>query len=94
MNKSVLISSFIFIIIAITNAQFNKEDLKSSTQSSFFSMLKSLAIEYLNDNSEIGHMLLHHAEKCPFYCLNDGKYFFFLSKCAQCKTQARISDLL
>lgn len=72
MNKFIFSCSFYFIIIVITNAQI-KEDVNNQNQRSFLSMFKSLAIDYLNDNSDIGHMLLHHAEKCPFYCLNDGK---------------------
>lgn len=49
----------------------SKED--KLNQRSFFGLAKSLLIDIISEKSDIGHLILNHAETCPFYCLNDGK---------------------
>ena len=36
-----------------------------------FSMFKSLIIEYATGETDLGTLLVSHAEKCRFYCTNN-----------------------
>lgn len=60
------------MLITSCNAQTSKKSTDQNTSMGFLSLAKSLLMDFINDNSDFGHMLLSHAEKCPFYCLNDG----------------------
>ena len=68
----------VFFLIAVTTVQSAKKSKEAYTNTGLLGVAKSLIIGFINENSDLGHVLLNHVEKCPFYCLNDGKKLFII----------------